>query len=115
MKAKSSTCLATCGYLSQTHAPLSPYCLNVNGDFISGPGLPLKTSICIVCPSRLVSSGLGSNVSTALGAPSMKSQMMDLAFAGKCATRGASGLVDDVSVASSPCDDNSWAKATLPK
>src|SRR6185437_13107138 len=91
MKAKSSTCFATCGYWSHTHAPDSPCCLNWNGDFNSGPGFPLNTSISIVCPSRLVSSGLGSKVSTALGAPSMKSQMMDLAFGGKCPERGASG------------------------
>ena len=84
MKANSSTCLATFVYFSQTQAPHSPYCWNLKGDFISGPGLPLKTSIAIFLPSRLSSSGLGSNISTALGAPSMKSQITDLALAGKC-------------------------------
>ena len=67
MNAMSSTCFATFGYFSQTHAPDWPYCLNLNGDFISGPGLPLKTSIAICLPSLLSSSGLGSNRSTALG------------------------------------------------
>src|SRR5262245_45363236 len=88
INANLSTCLATLGYWSHTHAPLSPYCLKENGDFISGPGLPLKTSMEIVWPSRLVSSGLGSNKSTELGAPSMKNQITDLALAGKCPPRG---------------------------
>ena len=83
MNAMSSTCLATFGYFSQTHAPDSPYCLNANGDFISGPGLPLKTSIAICLPWFLSSSGLGSNRSTALGAPSMNSQMTDFGLRGE--------------------------------
>src|SRR6266487_6401376 len=94
MNPKSSTCFATLGYFSQTHAPDWPYCLKLKGDFISGPGLPLKTSISIRCPSRLVSSGLGSNRSTELGAPSMNSQMIDLALAGWCAGRGAIGELE---------------------
>ena len=57
--AMSSTCFATFGYFSQTHAPDSPYCRNVNGDFISGPGLPLKTSIAIRLPCVLVELRLG--------------------------------------------------------
>ena len=84
MNAISSACFATFVYLSQTHRPDWPYCWNLNGDFISGPGLPLKTSIAIFLPWFLSSSGLGSNMSTALGAPSMKSQITDLALAGKC-------------------------------
>src|SRR5688500_19632837 len=91
MKAKSSTCFATFGYFSQTHAPDSPYCLKLKGDFISGPGFPLNTSISIRCPSRLVSSGLGSKRSTELGAPSMNNQMIALAFAGYRDGRGAIG------------------------
>src|SRR2546425_12265975 len=91
MKAKSSTCLATFGYFSQTHAPDSPYCLKLKGDFINGPGFPLKTSMSMRCPSRLVSSGLGSNRSTELGAPSMNNQIIDLARAGYCGWREAMG------------------------
>src|SRR3954465_1660554 len=93
MKAMSSTCFATFVYLSHTHAPDFPYCLNENGDFISGPGLPLKTSMEIFLPLFLSSSGLGSNKSTALGAPSMNSQMTDLALGAKCGGRTASGLM----------------------
>ena len=84
MNAMSSTCWATFGYFSQTQAPDSPYCRNANGDFISGPGLPLKTSIAIFLPWFLSSSGLGSNRSTALGAPSMNSQMTEVALGAKC-------------------------------
>src|SRR5216110_1334744 len=91
MNAKSSTCFATFGYFSQTHAPDWPYCLKLNGDFIKGPGLPLKVSIWMRWPSRLVSSGFGSKRSTELGAPSMKSHIIDLALAGKCDARGAIG------------------------
>jgi len=56
--------------------------LKLKGDFISGPGFPLNVSMVMRCPSRFVSSGFGSNRSTELGAPSMNSQMIDLAFAG---------------------------------
>src|SRR5512138_1304988 len=93
MNAKSSTCLATFGYFSHTHAPDWPYCLKLNGDFMSGPGFPLNTSMVMRCPSRLVSSGLGSNKSTELGAPSMNNQMIDLARAGKCGCRADIGEV----------------------
>ncbi len=84
MKAMSSTCRASPGSWSQTHAPLSPCRENPNGDFISGPGLPKKTSIGRFGrrPSLRVSSGFGSNVSMALGPPSMNSQMTERAFAG---------------------------------
>src|SRR5436189_3447162 len=91
MNAKSSTCLATFGYFSQTSAPDWPYCLKLKGDFISGPGFPLNTSMSKRCPSRFVSSGLGSKRSTELGAPSIKSQIIDLAFARYCDGRGAIG------------------------
>src|SRR6185295_334040 len=87
----SSTCFATRGYFSHTHAPDLPYCLNLNGDFISGPGLPLNVSILIRLPSFLSSWGLGSNRSTPLGAPSMNSQITAFAFAGKCVGFGAKG------------------------
>src|SRR4051812_42162979 len=87
----SSTCRATFGYLSQTQAPDSPYRRKANGDFISGPGLPLKTSIATVLPWLRSSSGLGSNRSTALGAPSMNSQMTEVALGAKCGGWGASG------------------------
>jgi len=56
--------------------------LKLKGDFISGPGFPLNTLMSMRCPSRFVSSGLGSNRSTELGAPSMKSQITARAFAG---------------------------------
>jgi hypothetical protein len=39
--------------------------LNLNGDFISGPGFPLNTSILIRLPSFLSRSDFGSNRSTA--------------------------------------------------
>src|SRR4029079_3186279 len=91
MNAKSSTCFATLGYFSQTHAPDWPYCLKLKGDFINGPGFPLKTSMSMRCPSRLVSSGLGSKRSTDLGAPSMNSQIFDFALGGYCGWRGAMG------------------------
>src|SRR6266571_8684454 len=100
MNAISSTCFATLVYLSHTHAPDLPYCLNENGDFMSGPGFPLKTSMEIFFPLFLSSSGLGSNRSTALGAPSMNSQMTDLALGAKCGGRTASGLMAvEISVA----------------
>src|SRR5262249_5882714 len=70
-----------------------PCRLNLNGDFISGPGFPLKTSILIRLPSFLSNSGFGSNRSTALGAPSMNSQITALALAGKCVGFGANGPV----------------------
>ena len=87
----SSTCLATLGYRSHTQAPDWPCRRNLNGDFISGPGLPLNTSILTRLPSFLSSSGFGSNRSTPLGAPSMNSQITALALAGKCVGFGASG------------------------
>src|SRR5258706_4938614 len=96
----SSTCFATLVYLSHTNAPDFTYCLNEDDDFISGPGLPLKSSMEIFLPLFLSSSGLGSNRSTALGAPSMNSQMTDLAFGAKCGGRTASGLMAvEISVA----------------
>src|SRR5213075_2664637 len=96
----SSTCFATLVYLSQTHAPDLPYFLKENGDFMSGPVLPLKTSMEIFLPLFLSSSGLGSNKSTALGVPSINSQMTDLAFGAKCGVRTANGLMAvEISVA----------------
>src|SRR3954452_20057144 len=89
----SSTWRATLGYLLQTQAPLWPYFWNLNGDFISGPGLPLKTSILIFLPLFLSSSGLGSNRSKPLGPPSMKSQITDLTLGAKWGGRGARGLL----------------------
>src|SRR5262245_63461752 len=83
-KQMSSTWRAVWGRMLETHAPDCPYCLNVNGDFIKGPGLPKNVEIASFgrSPSCRSSSGLGSNVSMALGPPSMKSQITDFAFAG---------------------------------
>ena len=42
MNAKSSTCLATFGYLSQTHAPLWPYCWNLKRRLHQRPGIAVE-------------------------------------------------------------------------
>src|SRR5688572_17992504 len=111
MNAISSACFATLGYFSHTHAPDFPCRLNLNGDFISGPGLPLNVSIVIRLPSFLSNCGLGSNRSTALGAPSMNSQITALAFAGKCVGFGANG---PAGAARTQSRFSRSAKATMP-
>ena len=68
--------------------PLWPWRAQSNGDFINGPTDPVKNPVFLSkpgssFPSLLVSSGLWSHVSTWLGPPFMKSQITDLARAGK--------------------------------
>ena len=75
MMARSSTQVATCGNRSLTGMPLSPYCLNSQGDFNTLPML----SNCVAgisfsligCPCSFARRGLGSKVSTCDGPPSM--------------------------------------------
>ena len=114
MNAILSTCLATCVYLSQTHCPLSPYCWNENGDFINGPGLPKNALMLVFWPSRFVNSGFGSNMSTALGAPSMNSQMTAFALAGKWPSRGFNEVMGGLGDASRFCSASRFAIAIMP-
>src|SRR6266404_1666087 len=84
MKARSSTIVARCGKISETHAPDFPYRLNVKGLFISGPGLPCRTTIS-PCPSRgmrlyFSSAGLYWNVSMWLTPPHMNNEMTAFAL-----------------------------------
>src|SRR5260370_25851845 len=82
----SSTCSPTFLYQSDTQNPLCPYCFQVRLDAIKRlspvprevwEGLPIESGIGF--PSSLVSAGLGSNKSTWLGPPSMKSPITALA------------------------------------
>ncbi len=84
----SSTCSAIFGYQSDTQSPLSPYCLKVR---LLGMSVLLAVPIAVMgrpndsgigWPAMSSSFGLGSNRSTWLGPPSMKSQMMDFALGG---------------------------------
>ena len=43
ISAMSSTCCATCGNSSETSIPHCPYFLNVHGDGISPPGVPMRS------------------------------------------------------------------------
>ena len=94
----SSTCSAVCGYQSDTHMPLCPYCLKVRFEgirpFFDVPGIAVnfgRIDSGIGWPAMACSLGFGSNRSTWLGPPSMKSQMMDLAVAGWSGFLGAMG------------------------
>src|SRR5262249_5153877 len=100
----------------QTHAPDWPYRLKVNGDFISGPGLPLNTSIAIRLPWLRSNSGLGSKRSNALGAPSMNSQITDFALGVKCGARVgvARSLGDSAALVSAGAYSKS-ARASIPR
>src|SRR5712692_1256851 len=99
----SSTCSAIFGYQSETQMPLWPYCLNAR---LLGMRVLFEVPMAVMgrpndagmgCPAKSSSLGLGSNRSTWLGPPSMKSQMIDLAVGAWCGFLGASGsgiLVD---------------------
>ncbi len=84
--ARSSACLAMCGYQSDTHRPLSPCCANLRREAINVlPAVPMAVigrpnDAGIGSPSISASFGLGSNRSIWLGPPSMNSQMTDFAF-----------------------------------
>src|SRR5262245_36640508 len=129
MKAISSTCCAIPGKTSLTHAPDSPYCANLNGDFITGPTCSLKKPVFLSkptnsCPSRFSSSDLYCHVSTWLGPPFMNSQITFLALAGKWPFFGARGLSRDsddpvafsaaAAVVNSPSSANIAARARNP-
>src|SRR5260370_9154153 len=83
---------------SDTQNPLCPYWFQVRLDAIKRlspvprevwEGLPIESGIGF--PSSLVSAGLGSNKSTWLGPPSMKSQITAFAVGGLCGAFGAKG------------------------
>src|SRR5437762_9254048 len=93
----SSTCWATLGYQSDTHMPLCPYCLKVRFEAskvlllvpMAVMGLPNEAGIG--WPFVSVSFGFGSEMSTWLGPPSMKSQITGLALGSWWGFFGASG------------------------
>src|SRR6266853_255480 len=93
----SSTCSATFGYQSDTHAPLWPYCLKVRLEpssvLLLVPmavmGFPKEAGMG--WPESSVSFGLGSKRSTWLGPPSMNSQITDFAFGSWWGFLGARG------------------------
>src|SRR5580704_10166447 len=93
----SSTCCAMLGYQSETQIPLWPCCFQVRFEGISVlPPVPmavmgLPNDAGSGWPASRASSGFGSNRSTWLGPPSMKTQITDLALGGKCGAFGASG------------------------
>src|SRR5256885_13442456 len=86
------------GSQSDTQMPLSPYCLNerllgINELFaVPMAVMTLPNDSGIGWPASFSSVGFGSNRSRWLGPPSMNSQITDLARAGKCGGRGASGF-----------------------
>src|SRR5216684_4493533 len=95
MNARSSTIVERCGKISDTHAPDCPYRLNVNGLFISGPGLPCRTTIS-PCPSRGIRlyfsrAGLYWKVSMWLTPPHINNEMTALALGLKCVGLGKYG------------------------
>ena len=84
------------GYRSETSIPAWPCRANLRDEPSSVPGLRTFRSgslsrVGIGLPLCLVSSGLGSNVSTWLTPPYMNRTMHALALAGKCGAFGASG------------------------
>ena len=121
MKAISSTFEPMCGKSSETSIPLSPCRWNSNGLGISGPGCPCRTTTdsAIGCPAYCFSAGFGSNVSTWLTPPLMKSEMTAVARGVKCGSFGANGLpgigasqVSDCPAASSPSRLSMSARAS---
>src|SRR5260221_105526 len=85
MKQSLSTCLATCGYSSETQVPVWPCCENLNLEAVSvpPPGPTLPPSAC--------SLGLYSQVSIWDVAPSMNRKMIRFALVVTCDGFGASG------------------------
>src|SRR5258708_3340919 len=84
-----STCFAISGYQSETQMPLCPCCLKVRSDGMMAL-LPVPIAVVTVpndagigLPASDSRAGLGSNVSTWLGPPSMNSQMTDFAVGAK--------------------------------
>ena len=73
MNAMSSTCCAMFGKRSETSIPDWPYFLNVQGDGIRPPGLPITVRTgptpFIVSPCHFTRSGFGSKVSIWLTPP----------------------------------------------
>ena len=60
-KASSSTHPATCGKTLLTQRPHCPYCFQVNGDFMTAPGVLVTAALMpksTFCPCRFASSGL---------------------------------------------------------
>ena len=121
MNAISSTFLARCGKISDTSIPLCPYFLNEKGLGMSGPGCPWRTTTdsAIGWPAYLVRAIFGSNVSTWLTPPLMKSEMTAVARGSKCDGCGANGFpgigashVSDCAAARNPCWSSMWASAS---
>src|SRR5206468_11239240 len=97
MTVMSSVNFAISGYQSETQIPLCPCCAHLRWD---GMIALLLVPIAVITrpneagigfPASLSSSGLGSNRSTWLGPPSIKSQITDLAVGLKCGGFGFSG------------------------
>src|SRR6266851_2640998 len=94
MTQKSSIRAPILGKISLTSRPLCPHFWNWNGERIR---LPDARSVLILgpgigWPSFLVSTGLGSNVSTCEIPPLRKRKITFFAFAGNCGAFGASGF-----------------------
>ncbi len=90
----SSTHPPTCGNRSLTGVPDCPFGSNFQGDASTLPTLLNcvgSTLAWIARPCSRRSRGLGSNVSTCDGPPSMNRKMTFFALAGKCVGRGAIG------------------------
>src|SRR5579872_4671831 len=114
----SSTHSAICGKSDETSIPHWPYFRNCQGEASSGVSplvnwlgtLPKLSGSC--WPSYFLSDGLGSKVSTWLGAPTMNRKMTDLALPGKCCGLGASGLIRILPKASR---SSRYCRASAPK
>ena len=90
--ARSSTIPATFGNSSLTSAPLSPCCLNSNGDAIRSPprrGNEMMRGLANGrgFPLSRLRTGFGSNVSMCDGPPNMNSMITRFAFGGKWGLR----------------------------
>src|SRR5437870_13381406 len=105
MIASSSACSATWGYQSETQMPLWPYCFQVRCEGIRVfEAVPMAVTTRpkeagIGWPASLSRVGFGSNKSTWLGPPSIKSQMIDFALGVWCGGFGASGLTTALGIA----------------
>src|SRR5215471_17033106 len=96
--ARSSTQVAVWGKRSDTSMPACPYFLNVRlvpirrASAVTNWYLASPNSVGRFWPSSLLRAGLGSNVSTWLGPPTMNRKITDFAFGAKCGVLAAKGL-----------------------
>ena len=91
MKAKSSTCLRDVRILLADPCPDSPYCRNVNGDFISGPGIAVEDVDGHLLAMLLVELRLGIEQVNAARRAFHEQPDDRCGLGAKCGARGASG------------------------